>query len=334
MRYAYKGDKPVDDRGNKSGLGVSKRDDLGVASDIKPYAPDPVLGFLNTSTRSAIEREINRRGVLLDQLSKACGGDADCIFNNVFGVRSSGMEVLTRPYGVYFYGDDSVFSQLVPLVGFMNNRGVSFPPDPDNVVKRREFLGMVGFGDREVANHEFEHMFNSMLPFRTLQDEFEKLKPDISRPTDDDSIQVLKSRHYRLWANSFLKDEILARITNGQIMNAEEQTFDDVYSGGGRIFKTYEPDTLFEYVSPYKSDAHAYGVKPVSHDESDRFWERYHAVVDPIRRYWLDAYNLNIRLIKNTVSVGADTARLRAIIVETPFDKISEEIRRQLTKGK
>ena len=293
--------------------------------DINTVMGMDVLKYLNEQTVLRVKSETNGRKERLDALQKECDSDADKMFHVIFGVKSSGMQMVIREYGIYFYhGNFTAFQKIVPSFSPLLHGGVMIGQANKSLAKRPEFLGMVGFGAESSSGHEFIHMFNAMLPLNDVGKEYRSMQTDPSRPIDKGSIGSTKEEHYRLWANSILKDEILARIDNDQILKAEEQTYDDIASGGGKLFTTYGPSTLYEYMSPYEADTSEYGTDPISRKESDAFDVLYKEAIRPTRQHYLSAYNQTIRAIKNAISEEMPKAKIKAIIIDSPFDEIAD----------
>ena len=276
-----------------------------------------VLEFLDYTTKERVQKELIARQEHFEKL-KEDGVNPDEWFKKIFGVSSVDIKVEERPYGLYFYGaNDETFQKVFPFFTSTRHGGATI--NKVKYLKYPTFLNMVGFGSKDSADHELTHMFNDMLPLHDTTILYQKMQEDIDSPKNIETISKRKSEQYELWANSVLKDEILARIENDQILQTEEQNFDDNYTGEEKIFTTYEPSTLYDYVSPYKADTEKYGIDPVDRKTSDNFWELYHSVTDPIRKQWLEAYNKNISAIKNAILFGIPKPKIKAVVISEDF---------------
>lgn len=281
-----------------------------------------LLDLLADATREKVQKNMAAREELIKKLTEQPGSTPEDWFKKIFGVPSPGVRAVIKQYGIYFYNVDyKAIKEIIPSYVFAFHRGVAIN-DP-KFLEDKNFLNMVGFGRTDSTDHEFSHMFNSMLPFQETALEYEKMQEDVKSPRDPETIAKVKSEHYRLWANSILKDEILSRISNDQILKAEEQDFEDNYSSETKVFTTYEPRTLYGYISPYKSDAESFGVNTVSREEADRFWDLYYKAVDPIRKHWLDVYNKTLDAIQRAMRFGVSKLKIKAVIIEGDFENIS-----------
>jgi len=300
----------------KPEVAADKLFEEGISEDKNPA----VLEFLDNVAKERIQKETIARQELFEVLKKE-NANPDELFTKIFGVNSVGMKVEERPYGLYFYGaDDNVFQKVYPSFTSVIHGGATI--SDVKYLKDANFLNKVGFGSKKSVDHELTHMFNSMLPLHDTAIQYQKIEENVNSPIDAETIFKKKSEQYELWANSELKDEILARIENDQILRAEEQDFNDNYSGEEKIFTTYEPKNLYGYVSPYKSETEKYGIEPVSNDASDNFWKLYHSVADPIRKQWLEAYNKNIVAIKKAIQAGVAKPKIKAVIISEKFENI------------
>lgn len=313
---------------------VTDKKDMNDAENISErktalWAEFKVLEYLNEETRAIVEGNIATRKQKIDELVGACNLDANKVFQEIFDVPATHAEMIVKPFGLYFTGDEKAFKGAYPTFSSFLHNGLMVSHADDMLIRREDFIGMVGFGNIYASAHELDHMFNSMLPMQEIFLEYKEIKTDPQRGKDEKTIYEVKMKQYKLWANSFLKDEILARIDDGKILEAEEQEPRDVYSSGAKIFTTYEPNSLYEFVSPFKSDVKEFGIEPASREEYEQFQVMYDKIVDPIRNQWLERYNQNIRAIKKAITGGIEKAKVKAIIISNPFENIAIELEKE-----
>ncbi len=288
-----------------------------------------VLKYLDEETNAVVENNIVARRQMIDELVGSSNLDANKVFQEIFGVPATHVKMIVKPFGIYFMGDEMAFKGAYPAFNLFFHNGLMASHVDDISVRRKEFIGMIGFGNMHASVHELGHMFNSMLPMQEIFLKYKEIRTDRQRGKDEKTIYEIKTKQYELWANSSLKDEILARIDDGHILESEEQEFNDVYSSGTKIFTTYEPDSLYDFVSPYNNDVKEFGIEPTSEEECEEFRAVYDKVVDPIRNKWLERYNQNIRAIKKAITGGVEKAKIKAIIIKNPFENVAGELERE-----
>ena len=285
------------------------------------------LKYLDAKTRESAESNIAARKQIIDALLEECGEDPSKVFQEIFGVPSSQLEMIKKPYGLYFHGNETAFKKVYSKYNtfFIGGIGGLTYLDFDKdlaPLKRDKFIGMVGFGEMGSSGHELTHMFNSALPMHEIYEKYKDINNEFQNAKDEKGAREITERQYELWANSRLKDEILARIDNNQILEAKEETPDNPYTSGTRIFKSYEPDKHgYDFVHPEDEDDESFSP------ENIKIWEQYQMnVVDPVRNLWIERYNQNIRAIKRAIENGVEKAKVKAIIIQNPFENIAGEL--------
>lgn len=290
-----------------------------------------ILQHLSKTEGSKIEKEVARRKDLIQSLVLKYRGDAKKLFSEVFGVEAQGpLQVVVRDYGIYFLASEPDIKKVVEHFNYLFHGGfVVGDGSFYKSFKRPDLINAVGMGSQESLAHEFEHMFSSMTSIGEKYRLLGKLRPLRHDQLSDTTIRVAKDMQFRLWANSQLKDELLVRMENGQILQAEQEKPTNSLSGGGAIFTTYRPEELIEPVTWLESEAQRLGVKPwKTKAEVDSFYDRYESILKPIRLRWLNHYNAVVPLLQKAYRAVYNLAQLKALIIETEFDKLSEALQK------
>ena len=186
---------------------------------------------------------------------------------------------------------------------------------------------MVGFGVATSAEHELDHMLNYALGLGKQLDAFLSVRTDVDSPTDSESIAQITGRHYELFVNSLLKDELIARIDNEQIFKVVEQPDSERYVlCDGKLFSSYRPRHLYEHISTVAEEVREFGVEPVSKEQYREFKDRYDQAADPIRLRWLGAYNEVVRAIHRVLAAGHSSAVVKATILSAAFEDLAARL--------
>lgn len=268
------------------------------------FGPTFIHAYARASEATSIGRAIR-----INDLLAQVGRDPIELFEKLFGQHADEpLELEVRPYGMYFWGSRMLLAKVEPAlltasgVAMMGRNGA-------RLLKLPELNNMVGMGFGRNAHHEFVHLFNGQTPMAELKGRLEQM---CLVSMDASYIDNKVGQQFDLWANSILKDELLARLETRDFAPLEQEASDNLFASPTRIFTQYQPDFLERRIAGECSQPTRDSGDPVHLLELKA---RTFA-----RRRWLGRYNQALGEVQSALSNRANPSKLRAELTFLPLE--------------